>query len=964
MNPKLKFPMNTPTTMTTTTIKPTTTTIPTTPPTTPTTLPTTTTTTPTTLPTTTTTPPTTPTTLPTTPTILPTTLPTTTTTLPTTTPPTTPTTLPTTPPTTPTTLPPTTTPTTLPTTPPTTPTTLPPTTTPTTLPTTTPTTLPPTITPTTLPTTTTTTPTTTTATMTTAITTTMTTTTTTTQGKIIQLNCNNDNEILSFTHSSDNYIQSMNDKDVNEIVKSNESQFVILSRNLQLSDDSSNIKSYQFTDKINSSHIEPLNINSSYTMEKLDEKRENERVYEYLLRLNEVRNWLKECLQLDNIANEMEFEHNLSNGVLLARLAHTFAPHIVPLSKIFDIDQNYFNTNGQICCYRHTDNISLWKDAIRSIHFPEVLIPDTVDIYEGRNIKTVFSLFALAKYLHRMHRGPSIRREENVEFSLEKIHLACENNNCNDLLMIICNLDDFKMEYISFYMYAFKNYSPLTMAEVDKVIRKVNQNVAIAIIKSQDTLHLNLFLLDDKKDKAKKLLLTSWNSIIQNISLSEFIAHLTEEIIIRKKKWESNINERNDEYLRERFNDGELFINIDNEKIIYDKPNKIIKWMLTREEIENISTMINDKDEIDQKDGNDNEMKLAKAATKIQQWWKKRLFSKNFEELKISDKPSLRVVRQFISLLLHTQIDETENEELKKNRLYATKLINANEYLKEKMMDLDEKIVQISVNKIQFQELRSLLKNIRMEANDYIAYDKPLSVSDKNDITMKLYEIIFFHLQTKPQYFAKLMGKYSNNPNGLSDLFRKSVLPVYCYGMSNPEMSLLALLLAKYLHEEIKQLNNPIDFRNNSSTVILQILMENLEKVITIYAQKNILYGKMELQQQQIAELNQNLNNINYYEQYFNLNPINLFESITGSKTTNINKAMENAIVNKIFNNSKQFLIHWAIAYAQIIFTKTFKYPDIIRYIAISARNNLKKQFPTHSDTTIIQKKETNSVNS
>ncbi|VDM16662.1 unnamed protein product [Wuchereria bancrofti] len=138
--------------------------------------------------------------------------------------------------------------------------------------------------------------------------------------------------------------------------------------------------------------------------------------------------------------------------------------------------------------------------------------------------------------------------------------------------------------------------------------------------------------MDDKKDEAKKLLLTSCDNIIQNISLSKFIARLTEEIIIRKKKWESNINERSDEYLREQFDDGELFINVDNEQVIYDKPNKIIKWMLTREEIENISAMINDKDEIDQKDGNDNEI-AEKAATKIQQWWKKRLFSKNFDEL-------------------------------------------------------------------------------------------------------------------------------------------------------------------------------------------------------------------------------------------------------------------------------------------------------------------------------------------
>uniref|UniRef100_A0A915PV53 Calponin-homology (CH) domain-containing protein n=1 Tax=Setaria digitata TaxID=48799 RepID=A0A915PV53_9BILA len=81
------------------------------------------------------------------------------------------------------------------------------------------------------------------------------------------------------------------------------------------------------------------NINSSYTIEELDEKRENEKAYEYLLRLTEVRNWLKDCLQTDDIANETELEQNLSNGVLLARLGHSFAPDIVPLSKIFDLDQ-------------------------------------------------------------------------------------------------------------------------------------------------------------------------------------------------------------------------------------------------------------------------------------------------------------------------------------------------------------------------------------------------------------------------------------------------------------------------------------------------------------------------------------------------------------------------------------------------------------------------------------------------
>uniref|UniRef100_A0A0R3RNY3 Calponin-homology (CH) domain-containing protein n=1 Tax=Elaeophora elaphi TaxID=1147741 RepID=A0A0R3RNY3_9BILA len=186
--------------------------------------------------------------------------------------------------------------------------------------------------------------------------------------KMLKLNCSEGNsgkDRLSITLSNAIYIQSMNDKNNDEIANDNNNQFVKLTENTQSSESNNSLKLYQFTDKVSQSHIEPIDISSTYTIEELDEKRENERVYEYLLRLTEVRNWLKECLNLDDIANEIDFERNLSNGVLLARLAHSFAPHIAPLSKIFDFDQD-----GQVC-YRHTDNISLWKDAIRSINFPE-----------------------------------------------------------------------------------------------------------------------------------------------------------------------------------------------------------------------------------------------------------------------------------------------------------------------------------------------------------------------------------------------------------------------------------------------------------------------------------------------------------------------------------------------------------------------------------------------------------------
>uniref|UniRef100_A0A8R1TPK8 Uncharacterized protein n=1 Tax=Onchocerca volvulus TaxID=6282 RepID=A0A8R1TPK8_ONCVO len=57
------------------------------------------------------------------------------------------------------------------------------------------------------------------------------------------------------------------------------------------------------------------------------------------------------------------------------------------------------------------------------------------------------------------------------------------------------------MEYISYYMNAMKKYQPLKMKEVDEVIQKVNQNVAIATIKSQDSkqIHHHFNIIDKKK---------------------------------------------------------------------------------------------------------------------------------------------------------------------------------------------------------------------------------------------------------------------------------------------------------------------------------------------------------------------------------------------------------------------------------------------------------------------------------
>uniref|UniRef100_A0A7E4V127 Calponin-homology (CH) domain-containing protein n=1 Tax=Panagrellus redivivus TaxID=6233 RepID=A0A7E4V127_PANRE len=185
--------------------------------------------------------------------------------------------------------------------------------------------------------------------------------------------------------------------------------------------------------------IDSIALGKQFTAEQLDEKRQNRSAYDYLCRLHAVRNWLAACLAEESIPAPIDLEENLRNGVLLARIGGTFAPDVV--DKIFDLSQEKYNAAGPV--YRHTDNINAWRRSMIKLGLPEIIIPETVDIYEGRNIRTVFCIYALAIYALRLRwklddgtrNVPAIRNEAgNLNFSedeMEQIKLRLQEEGVN-----------------------------------------------------------------------------------------------------------------------------------------------------------------------------------------------------------------------------------------------------------------------------------------------------------------------------------------------------------------------------------------------------------------------------------------------------------------------------------------------------------------------------------------------------
>ena len=124
--------------------------------------------------------------------------------------------------------------------------------------------------------------------------------------------------------------------------------------------------------------ISPKNVqngkNFVKSAEVMDEERREQVAYEYLCRLEEAKKWIENILD-EKLPEVTQFEQNLRNGVVLAKLSAAFAPNVVNQRKIFDLDQSRFLQNG--LHFRHTDNINYFLKAVASVGLPEIFCPET-----------------------------------------------------------------------------------------------------------------------------------------------------------------------------------------------------------------------------------------------------------------------------------------------------------------------------------------------------------------------------------------------------------------------------------------------------------------------------------------------------------------------------------------------------------------------------------------------------------
>jgi hypothetical protein len=152
----------------------------------------------------------------------------------------------------------------------------------------------------------------------------------------------------------------------------------------------------------------------------MDEQRKEHIAYEYLCHLEEAKKWISDRIE-EELPPVTELEESLRTGVILCKLGHWYAPDVLPLRKIYDIDGSRLKMKG--LHFKHTDNFNRWLDSLRHVGLPEIFYPETTDLYDRKNMpRVIYCVHALSLYLHKLGIAPEIEDlVGTVQFTEEEI---------------------------------------------------------------------------------------------------------------------------------------------------------------------------------------------------------------------------------------------------------------------------------------------------------------------------------------------------------------------------------------------------------------------------------------------------------------------------------------------------------------------------------------------------------------
>lgn len=148
----------------------------------------------------------------------------------------------------------------------------------------------------------------------------------------------------------------------------------------------------------------------------LDSQRASQQAYRYLCHVQEAKEyrrvpkfvcrWIESVLEEQLDCSVAEFEARLQNGVILAKVARRLCPSAVP--RIHD-------PPGRPLEFRHSDNISHFFAALRSLSFPRHFDFELVDLYDRKNMpRVIYCIHVVSRFLSRANMAPQMGKADGI----------------------------------------------------------------------------------------------------------------------------------------------------------------------------------------------------------------------------------------------------------------------------------------------------------------------------------------------------------------------------------------------------------------------------------------------------------------------------------------------------------------------------------------------------------------------
>ncbi|XP_007441316.2 ras GTPase-activating-like protein IQGAP3 isoform X1 [Python bivittatus] len=341
------------------------------------------------------------------------------------------------------------------------------------------------------------------------------------------------------------------------------------------------------------------------------------------------------------------------------------------------------------------------------------------------------------------------------------------------------------------------------------------------------------------------------------------------------------------------------------------------------------------------------------AVVKIQAFVRANKAREDYRMLVHSRSPPISIVRRFAHLLEQSQRDYEEELELLALQENVVRGIRSNQQLESDLNLMDIKIGLLVKNRITLQEVashcRKLTKKNKEELSSMMDWSKEnglKALSKEKRKALEAYQHLFYHLQTRPVYLARLIMQMP--PNKSTKFMESVVFSLYSYASSARDAYLLLQLFRCALQEEIA----------SKVTQLREILTGNptvIRMVVSFYRNARGQNALRQILGEPVQEVLQNRNlSIRMSPVEIYRGWINEMESQSGQKSNlpyNVTpeQALGHPEVQRRLDTSLGHLLVLADKFLSAILSSVDKIPYGMRYMAKVLKTTLTEKFPDAS---------------